>query len=111
MPIFVPMPPMFEPYATESISAAPNPPSRSWRCSSSCFTSAIPIGTIITAVAVFEIHRLTAAVATSIPSSSRFGSVPTRRMISSAILRCRFHCSIAPPIAIPPMKRKMYASA
>jgi hypothetical protein len=71
---------------------------------------ATAIGTIITAVAVFEIHIETAAVAISMPSRSCLGSVPTACSTRSATRRCRPVCSIAAPIAMPPRNKKMYAS-
>ena len=65
------------------------------------------MGTIITAVAVLEIQSEMEAVATSMPSSRRFGSVPMARMMCSATRRWSLHCSMAAPMAMPPRNRKM----
>jgi hypothetical protein len=69
--------------------------------------TAIPIGNIIAAVAVFEIHMDTKAVATTKPKRRRLGSPPIARMMVSAILRWRFHSSMAAAMQMPPRKRKM----
>jgi hypothetical protein len=69
----------------------------------------MPIGIIMTAVAVLEIHIETAAVETSMPRSRRLGSVPMARMMWTAMRRCRPHCSMPAPMVMPPRKRKMYA--
>ena len=45
------------------------------------------MGSIMTAVAVFEIQSEMPAVATSIPKSRRLGRVPMARMMSSATRR------------------------
>ena len=70
--------------------------------------SAMPIGTIIVAVAVFEIHSETNAVAARKPSEQpRAARVPIARMMASAMRRCRSHCCMAAAMHMPPMKRKM----
>ena len=63
-----------------------------------------PIGTIITAVAVFEIHIDKNADAIINPKIILDGPEPTTWMIFKAILRCRFHFSIVRAIMKPPMK-------
>ena len=51
---------------------------RSPKRSSTCSTMARPMGTIITAVAVFEIHMERKAAATMKPSTMRAGPPPTK---------------------------------
>ena len=58
--------------------------------SSTCNTIATPIGSMVTAVAVFEIHIDRNAAAIMKPSTMRAGPPPTRRMMLSAMRRCRF---------------------
>ena len=69
--------------------------------------TAMPMGIIMAAVAVLEIHSEMKAVAPRMPASSRRGSLPTRSMIPRAIRRWRFHCCMAAAIPMPPAKRKM----
>ena len=71
--------------------------------SSTCSTIASPIGTMVTAVAVLEIHIDRKAAAIMKPSTMRAGPPPTRRMMLSAIRRCRFHRCIVSAIMKPPM--------
>ncbi len=68
---------------------------------------ATAIGIIIIVVAVFEIHIERNAVAIMNPSTRRRGLVPTRRMMCSAIRRCRFHRCIDIAMMTPPRKRKL----
>ena len=79
----------------------PAPGASSWAITES------PIGSIIVAVAVFEIHSEMKAVAARKPNSRRRGSVPIARMITSAMRRCRFHCCIAAAMHMPPRNKKM----
>ena len=69
------------------------------------------IGSIMTVVAVFEIHMLRKALATMKPSTRRSGRLPTRRMMWSAIRRCRPQVCIERAIMKPPRKRKMFGFA
>ncbi len=64
---------------------------------------AIPIGNIITAVAVLLIHIDKKAVATIKPKIIFFTSEPMKLIIFSAIRRCRFHFSIAMAMMNPPI--------
>ena len=64
-----------------------------------------PIGTVITAVAVFEIHIDRNADAAMNPSTIRAGPPPMRWMMPSAIRRCRFHLCMVSAIMNPPIKR------
>ena len=66
-----------------------------------------PMGTIITAVAVFEIHMDKKADAVMKPSIIVDGLPPIRRIIQSAILLCNRHFSMAIAIIKPPIKRKI----
>ena len=70
----------------------------------------MPIGNIITVVAVFEIHRLTNAVASMKPSTMRRGLTPMAEMMVSAMRRCRPHCCIDAAIIMPPRNRKLTGS-
>ena len=69
------------------------------------------IGSIIRVVAVLETHIDRNAVEIIIPRMIRRGEVPTRRSVSSAIRRCRFHFCIAMAMRKPPRKRKTMGSA
>lgn len=69
------------------------------------------IGSIISAVAVFDTHIEMNPVAIMTPSTIRLGVVPTTRRVSSAIRRCRCHFCIAIAIRNPPMNRKTIGSA
>ena len=71
--------------------------------SRSCATIAIPIGSIITVVAVFEIHIDRAAVATMNPRMMLFTFVPISRIIFSAMRLCSPHFSIPIASRKPPM--------
>ena len=64
---------------------------------------ASPIGTIITAVAVLDIHIDRNAAAAMKPSTIRAGPPPTIWMMASAMRRCRFHFSMVRAIMKPPM--------
>ena len=64
---------------------------------------AIPIGSIITLVAVFEIHIDSAAVATMKPRMMLVTLVPMSRMMFNAMRLCSPHFSIAIAIRNPPM--------
>ena len=72
---------------------------------------AIAIGTIIIAVAEFDIHMERNAVAIMNPRISLEGLVPVIEIIFSAIRLCRFHLCIAIAIIKPPIKRKITLSA
>ena len=74
---------------------------------STCSTMARPIGTIMTAVAVFDTHIDRKAAATMKPRTNRAGPPPTRWMMSRAIRRCRFHFCMVRAIMNPPMKSTM----
>ena len=71
-----------------------------------CFIIAIPIGSIITEVAVFEIHIDKNAVANINPSITLRASIPIKEIILIAILLCKFHFSIPIAIKNPPKYRK-----
>ena len=78
--------------------------------SRSLFTSSstdTPIGSIITAVAVFETHMETKPVATMKPRTSRDGLVPIMPTIARAMRLWRFQRCIARARMKPPMNRKM----
>ena len=68
-------------------------------------------GSIIAAVAVFEIHMLRKAVAIMNPRINLEGAVPKSVMTFSAIRRCSPDFSIAAAIKKPPMKRKISSRA
>ena len=72
--------------------------------------TAMAIGNIITAAAVFEIHNVTKPVASMNPNTIRRGLVPILDTIRNAIRRCRPHCSMHAAIHIPPKKRKFTGS-
>ena len=105
VPTSVVSPPTVQPYAIPSIR-----PTDRWRAPSRpaslsiCRQMARPIGTIMTAVAVFEIHIDRNAAATMKPRTIRAGPPPTAWMMLSAIRRCRFHFSIVRAIMKPPRK-------
>ena len=75
--------------------------------SSTCSTMARPMGTIITAVAVLEIHIDRNPAATMKPSTMRAGPPPTWWMMARAMRRCRFHFCMVTAIMKPPMKSTM----
>ena len=87
--------------------AAPKCTKRRSDWTSSCRITAMPMGTSMAAVAVLEIHIEMNAEAARMPKRRRWGSVPTRDMIVTAMRRCRFHCCIAAATHIPPRKRTM----
>ncbi len=65
------------------------------------------MGTIMTAVAVFETHMVIRPVATMRPSTSLFGVVPTASTVTRAMRRCRFQRWMASARKKPPMNMKM----
>ena len=67
----------------------------------------MPIGSIITAVAVLEIHMDKNAVAIIKPRMIIFRSVPIHAIIFRAILLWRFHFSMAMEMINPPIYRKI----
>src|SRR5690606_15133838 len=69
---------------------------------------AIPIGNIITDVAVLLIHMLKNAVATIKPKMIFLISEPIKLMIFNAIRLCKFHFSIAMAMINPPMYKNTY---
>ena len=71
----------------------------------------IPMGSIMTAVAVLETHMLMNPVAIMNPPISWRGLVPTSNTVASAIRRCRFHRCSARASMNPPMNRKMIGFA
>ena len=89
VPIIVAMPPIEALYAIESNKAFPNclfSLTEVEGLSSSCFIIASAIGSIITDVAVFDIHIDKNAVATIKPKIIRLILVPIAEMIFKAIL-------------------------
>ena len=76
--------------------------------SSNCLTKAIPMGNIITEVAVFEIHMDIKAVAIINPNTIFLMSVPIVLMICKAMRLCKFHFSMAIANINPPIYRKIY---
>lgn len=66
-----------------------------------------PIGSIITAVAVFETHMEMNPVAIMGPRISREGLVPMAPTIASAMRLWRFQRCMARASMNPPMNRKM----
>ena len=72
-----------------------------------CETMAKPMGTIIMAVAVLDIHMDKNAAAAMNPSTILEGPPPMRRMIKSAMRRCNCHFSMVKAIIKPPMNRKI----
>ena len=108
-PITVPSPPIDADQATDSSSAAANfraaGPSPASRISDSA------IGTIIAAVALFEIHMLTKAVAAITPAITRSGDLPARPIAARAILRSSPHRVIAAASMKPPRNRKITSLA
>ena len=105
VPIKVANPPIEALNAIESIKALPN-----IRFSSSgvlfksfiCLTIAIPMGSIITAVAVFDIHMDKKAVAIIKPKIIFRTSVPIKLMMFKAIRLCKFHFSMESASIKPP---------
>ena len=65
------------------------------------------IGTIIIAVAVFDIHMDKNAAVAMNPITILEGPPPMSRMIRRAIRLCKFHFSIVRAIIKPPKKRKI----
>ena len=94
VPIKVATPPIDALYAIPSIIAFPKilfSSSIVSGLSLNCDTIAIAIGSIITAVAVFDIHIDINAVATIKPRIILTTLVPMKLMIFNAILLCKFH--------------------
>ena len=105
VPIGVAMPPILALYATPRSNGTASRPVESRSI------SAIATGSIINAVAVFEIHMLMSAVASMTAKTSRRPLVPpTALMVAWAIRRCAPQCSAALEIIKPPMKSKMIGS-
>ena len=106
VPTSVAIPPAEQAYAipsmidTEKARVRPRP-----NCSSMRRMTASPTGTIMIAVAVFEIHMERKAAASMKPSTMRAGPPPTARMTQRAIRRCTSHFSIVSAIMKPPRKR------
>ena len=73
--------------------------------------TAAAIGSIITAVAVFEIHMLANADTNRKASTVRRGSVPTIRSVTKANRRCSSQRSSVAASRNPPRKRKITGSA
>ena len=69
------------------------------------------MGNIIIVVAVLLNHILSRPVASINPSTIRSPLVPVSRTMFNAILRCRFHFSIARPNINPPMNKKITGCA
>lgn len=67
----------------------------------------MPIGSIITAVAVFETHIDMKPVAIMKPAIIGPGLLPMRLSVKSAMRRWRFHRCIDRAMRNPPRKRKM----
>ena len=67
----------------------------------------MPMGSIITAVAVLETHMERKPVAIMNPAISADGLEPIMRRVSRATRRCRFQRCIASASMNPPMNRKM----
>lgn len=72
--------------------------------SSSLVTMASALGTIVRAVAVFDIHIDKKAVTIMIPHNKTRGFKPKIRTVLSAIRECRFHLTIAVEKIKPPRK-------
>lgn len=71
----------------------------------------MPIGSIISVVAVLLTHMLRNAVATMTPRISWRGLVPMNRITISASRLCRSHFCIASASMKPPMNRKTVGEA
>ena len=82
---------------------SPSPP----LSSEASISTDTPIGSIITAVAVFDTHMLRNPVAIMNPAITLVDRVPIARTVSRAIRRCRFHRCMAIAMRNPPMNRKM----
>ena len=67
----------------------------------------IPMGSIITAVAVFETHMETNPVAIMKPAIIGPGLLPMMDRVMRAIRRCRFQRCMAKAMRKPPRNRKM----
>ncbi len=65
------------------------------------------IGSIIMAVAVFDIHMDKKAAANIKPNKIMIGLLPVRDRIFRAMRLCRFHFSSARAMMNPPIYRKM----
>lgn len=79
-------------------------------CSENFRRTAMPMGNIITVVAVFEIHRLMNAVASMNQSTMRRGLAPMTKMMPSAMRRCRPHCCMVAAISMPPRNSQLTGS-
>ena len=108
VPMRVPIPPILQEYAMLNIkviekffaASAPN-------SFSILRTIAKPIGSIIRAVAVFDIHIERNAVAMINPTTIEAGLPPKVLIIFKAILLCKSHSSIANASRNPPKNRKI----
>ena len=69
-------------------------------------TTELAMGSIISVVAVFDIHMLMAKLASMNPNMMVFALVPVLSTMLRASLRCRFHFSIASAMRNPPRNRK-----
>jgi hypothetical protein len=116
-PVTVANPPMLHAHASPISRLAANrwvfgdsgsPPAPSPPASVAMLTT---IGSIITAVAVFDTNALSIAAAIITPATIRFGPTPTRRITCSASRLCAPHRSSVAPSISPPMNRKMTGSA
>ena len=90
--------PSMSPTENRWVGSSPNS-SSIWRMIAS------PMGAIITAVAVFEIHMDRNAAATMKPRTMRAGPPPTQAMMLRAMRRCRSHFSMVSAIMNPPRNR------
>ena len=107
----VAMPPMDAAYAIESrLAIASCGCGLPMRCSTTPITERT-VGSIMTVVAMLEIHMLSVAEAIMNPATSMGGREPTKSMMVRAMRRCRPQRSMARAIMKPPMKRKMTGCA
>src|SRR5699024_85435 len=104
--------PIVTPYATPNSSDAANfLPVALSSMERTRFRIETAIGTIMTAVAVFETQAEMKAEAIIRPSTICEGLVPTRRIVRSATRRCRLDFSVARPRITPPMTKKITVPA
>lgn len=108
VPTSVEMPPIEHEYPMPSITPVENPfVSLGRNCFSSSRITDKPMGSIMVAVAVFEIHIDRKAEASMKPSTILSGPPPTVAIIVNAIRRCRFHFCITRAMMNPPIKSTM----
>src|SRR5699024_7776837 len=111
-PIRVAVEPIVTPYATPNSSDAANfLPAAFSSMERTRFKIDTAIGTIMTAVAVFDTQAEMKAEAIIKPSTIWDGFVPTSRIVSSATRRCRLDFSVARPRMTPPMTKKITVPA